>query len=68
MLITDKKFNCLPYIKSKFQSLEDYLKNKIEDTPEKLQNKINTLDKGLKMLRIENNFDTISEIQPIVHH
>jgi hypothetical protein len=34
LLITDKKFNCLPYIKSKFQSLEDYLKNKIEDTHE----------------------------------
>ena len=63
LLITEQKFNCIPYIKKKFKSFEDCLENKIEDIPEKLENKNQKLDEGLRNLKQTNNenFDSFSE-------
>ena len=63
LLITEQKFNCIPYIKKKFKSFEECLENKIEDTPEKLEDKNQKLDKGLKNLKHTKteNFDSFSE-------
>jgi hypothetical protein len=63
LLITEQKFNCIPYIKKKFKSFEEYLENNIEDTSEKLENKIQKLNEGLRNLKHTNseNFDSFSE-------